>query len=100
MKLPAIPPTSLVAVALLLSGLCLGGCQPRAESGDAAAEKMASDVNGLAAKSGGDWNKLSAQEKEYMVKEVSHGNEESAKKLLHALSGQKHEARPGPPGGQ
>jgi hypothetical protein len=88
--------TVVLSSLVVLAALC--GCQNNNDMQvDPQAEKTASDVNALAKKSGGDWNKLSDSEKETM-KTLQHGNEESAKKLLQALSGKTHEGQWGKPG--
>ena len=75
----------------------LSGCQKNEMQADPQSEKLSADVNAIAKKSGGDWNKLSDADKD-TVKNLEHGNEESAKRLIHALSGKTHEGQWGKPG--
>lgn len=46
-----------------------------------------SRLDTIAKTSAGDWTKVSAADQEYLVKELAHGNEESAKMLLLAKAG-------------
>lgn len=61
-------------------------------------KKMAGRLDEITKKSGGDWNKLSEADRQYMVKEIGQGSEQSARMLLQARAGRLR--RPGgPPGG-
>jgi hypothetical protein len=62
-------------------------------------EQMATRLDELAKQTGGDWSKLSAADKDYLVNKVSMGNEQSARMLLMSKSG-KLQAHPGGPPGQ
>lgn len=85
----------LLAMTLILSGGCKGG-----DDGLTAPEKqMANRLDTLVKQSGGDWNKLSPSDRDYLVKDISQGSEQSARMLLSAKSG-KMKATPGGPGGK
>jgi hypothetical protein len=74
---------------------CNGG-----ESGDGLTKdqvQAASRLDEIAKQSGGDWEKVSAADREYLIKEVSMGSEESAKRLLLAKSGAMKAAPGGAP---
>ena len=91
-------PTAAAAVGLALAALMiplLAGCSQPSD-GDSKMEKIASDANAAATRSGGDWSKLSADEKTAMLK-ITHGNEPAAKQLLYGLSGKTHEGEWGTP---
>ncbi|MBC7808234.1 MAG: hypothetical protein H7145_19045 [Akkermansiaceae bacterium] len=85
----------LASLAVALTPFC--GCQSEATGENAKLEKLAADVNSVAKRSGGDWEKLSKEEKKMMT-DLQHGNEQSAKNLLHALSGQTYQGKWGKPG--
>ncbi len=61
-------------------------------------QQRASRLDEIAKKSEGDWNKLSQADRDYLVKELSHGDEQQARMLLMSKTGFKG-ARPtgGPP---
>lgn len=78
--------------------LVAGGCQQGNESGlNAAQEKMGNDVNSWAKSSGGDWNKLTNEQKQAMIKSV--GSEGSAKMVLQYSAHRPAPIAPGPPAG-
>ena len=58
---------------------------------------MGNDVNAWAKASGGDWNKLTAEQKQTMVKNV--GSEASAKMVLQYSYKKPEAIAPGPPPG-
>ena len=91
--------TALMLICLLVVPLTTG-CQQSVHSGeDTTQSQMTDRLSQIAKESGGDWSKVSATDKEYLVKEVSHGDEKSAQMLLQAKSGRvQHRERPtGPP---
>lgn len=84
--------SALIAL-MLLGGV---GCT-QADDGMKPEEKqLANRLDEITKKSGGDWNKLSAEEKEYMIKDVAQGSEQSARMLLQARGGRLQQ---GPRGG-
>ena len=87
----------IVLMALTMPMLaCLIGCQPP-DDGIAPAEKqMADRFNGIVKSSGGDFDKLSTADREYVVKEVAHGDANTARMILAAKSGRLR----GNPGGR
>jgi len=74
----------------LISLIALQGCASNDMSDDgvpAGDKQAASRLDEIAKTSGGDWNKLSQSDKDYLVKEVAHGSEQTAKMLLQSKSG-------------
>lgn len=70
-----------LATLLIACAVVVSGCG----SGDGASEKtkeQSSRLNEIQTKTGGDWNKLTEEDKNYLVNELAHGNENSAKMLL------------------
>ena len=57
---------------------------------------MVDRLQEISDKSGGDWDKVSEDDKKYLINDVSHGSEQSAKMLLMARGG-KLKAKPGGP---
>ena len=97
-------PHSIMRLQKLSIGLCMSvllvaiGCQQGNESGlSDAQEKMGNDVSSWAKASGGDWNKLSNEQKQTMVKSV--GSEASAKMVLQYAAHRPEPIAPGPPPG-
>ena len=76
------------------------GCSQTDDGMKPAEKQMASRLDEITRKSGGDWEKLSAEEREYLVKEVAQGSEQSARMLLQARGGRLKGTAGGPPGGQ
>lgn len=88
-----------VLVVLAAGGAALGlsGCR-RVDDGLTARDRVMVDrVDQIAKQSGGDWDRLSQADRDYLVKEVSHGSEPSARMLLLAKSGRLRQGRPGGP---
>lgn len=56
--------------------------------------QMANRLDEITRKSGGDWDKLSDSEKRYLIQDISHGSEPSARMLLMARGG-KLRGKPG-----
>lgn len=57
-------------------------------------KQSASRLDEIAKKTGGDWQKLTPEDKDFLVNEISMGSEQSAKMLLEGKAG-KHRATPG-----
>lgn len=71
-------------------GLILAGCATNDMSDDglSAGDKQAANrLAEIAKTSGGDWNKLSQSDKDYLVNDVAHGSEQTAKMLLQSKAG-------------
>ncbi len=89
---------SLFTIVTVIGLLGTIGCSQGNESGlSASQEKMGNDVNSWAKASGGDWNKLSADQKQTMIKNV--GSEASAKMVLQYSAHKPEPIAPGPPPG-
>lgn len=88
----------LLAGCLVLGALFpvfLPGC--RADDGLTAEQRATGDrLQEIARKTDGDWNKLTAEERDFLVNKLSYGNEASAKMLLLGAAG-KIGGRPGGP---
>lgn len=79
-----------VAVALILLSIGpLVGCgNSRTASGlDKHDQQMSDRLTQIMEKTHGDWNKLTPADREYLIKDVSQGNEQSARMLMSAASG-------------
>lgn len=72
------------AVAAL--GLLGAGCS-RDDGLKPEERKMASRLDEITKRSGGDWNKLSAEDRRYLIQDISRGSEQSARMLLMARGG-------------
>jgi hypothetical protein len=78
------------ALWIFLGGaLLISGCKSDNPMGDPEMEKKAQTMGAAAQRAGGDYNKLSPNEKQEFLK-MSSGNEDAAKNLTHALSGKDH----------
>lgn len=83
---------------LISAALMVGGCAAESDGVDQQAIKEhSSNVAALAAKSGGDWNKLSEVEKR-MVLDKTNGDEAQAQKLIAIASRGAPNAPQGPSG--
>jgi hypothetical protein len=75
--------------------LGIAGCHGEAPPPpDKATEQQSSRLHEIQTRTGGDWNKLSEDDKHFLVDEVAHGSEYTAKMLLSAGS-QKGPQKPG-----
>ena len=52
------------------------------DGSSAETKQQASRLAQIQEKSGGDWNKLSEEDRNYLVNDLAHGNEASARMLL------------------
>lgn len=90
----------LLAAAAAGSLLLSAGCAHQMESGLSSEQKQQSSRLGeIAQRTGGDWDKLSPDERNFLVNEPSHGSEKSARMLLLGSAG-KIGGRPGSPPGR
>lgn len=89
-------PLLLVAAALLPVGGSLAGCS-RDDDGLSAEQRQTGDrLSEIARKTDGDWNRLTDADRDFLVNQMSHGNEQSARMLLLGAAG-KIGGRPGGP---
>lgn len=89
-------PLLLVAAALLPFGGFLAGCS-RNDDGLSAEQRQTGDrLSEIARKTDGDWNRLTDADRDFLVNQMSHGNEQSARMLLLGAAG-KIGGRPGGP---
>lgn len=79
----------------LLFVAVLFGCAPSNDDGVSDKDRQAaSRLDEIVKKSGGDWEKISQGDRDYLVNEIAQGSEISAKKLVEGKAG-KFNARPG-----
>lgn len=84
--------TALPLVALILGAfLCpiaLVGCNKDEDEGLSKKQKQAgARLKEIATKSGGEWKNLTPDDRNFLVNDMSHGSEQSAKMLLLGASG-------------
>jgi hypothetical protein len=73
----------------------IAGCQKADDGLSADQQKITDRLDEIAKKTGGDWEKLNDVDKKYLVTELGHGNETSARMILSAKGGK---LRVGPDG--
>ncbi len=56
--------------------------------------QQADRLHAIAKRTGGDWNKLTPEEKQFLVNELAYGNEQSARMLLWGASRQAPASQP------
>jgi hypothetical protein len=79
----------------LVCVIALAGCAPSSDDGITEKDRQAATrLDEIVKKSGGEWEKISPSDREYLVKEIAQGSEISAKKLVEGKAG-KFNARPG-----
>lgn len=83
----------LLSLALIV---LVAGCSSAGGSSSKEDEVKADRLETIAKQSGGDWNKVSDSDRQYVINEVSHGSEESAKRLVQ-MKGSRPAGMPGPP---
>jgi len=86
---------ALLAAAPALIPLA-GGCRGKSDGLTQTQRETGDRLSRIAKRTDGDWNKLTAEERDFLVKEMSYGNEQSARMLLLAAAG-KIGGRPGGP---
>lgn len=72
---------------LVLPLLSTTGCSKSDDGMSSQQQEKANRLDTIARQSGGDWEKVSQADRDYLVKELSSGNEASAKMLLLAKAG-------------
>ncbi len=71
----------------LFLAVAVPGCH-RADDGlSSTRQEQADRLSDIAKRSGGDWNKLTQADKDYLVKTLSNGNENNARMILMAKVG-------------
>lgn len=65
----------------------LAGCKHENDGMSEQQQEKANRLDTIVKTSGGDWEKVSAADREYLVKELASGSESSAKMLLLAKAG-------------
>ncbi len=86
----------IILLFAVVASIALVGCSgSTSDDGLSPQEKQsASRLDDIAKKSGGDWDKLSQEDRDFLVKDLSMGSEISARKLLEGKAG-KLKASPG-----
>jgi hypothetical protein len=92
---------SVLALLLALSVVpaAVSGCRKEDSGLKPEQQQTADRLDEIAKRSGGDWDKLSQSDRDYMVKEIGHGSEQSARMVLSAKGG-KLQVHPGGPQGR
>ncbi|MGV3723499.1 MAG: hypothetical protein ACO1SX_21600 [Actinomycetota bacterium] len=71
----------------LLAAFGCGGCGDR-DRGLTSEQRASSDRLGeIAKRSGGEWDRLTPEDRNFLLNDLSHGNEQSARMLLLSASG-------------
>ncbi len=81
----------IVALAAVAVAVNLRACSPPSDNLPREQVQRANRLHEIARRTGGDWNRLTPDEKQFLVNELAHGNEQSARMLLWGAS------RQGPP---
>ncbi|HZO88378.1 MAG TPA: hypothetical protein VFB38_08560 [Chthonomonadaceae bacterium] len=88
---------AVILLAACLVSVPVAGCH-REDDGLSPKQRQTVDrLDEIAKKSGGDWDKVSQADRDYLVNEVAHGSEQSAKMMLMAKGGKMHANPGGPP---
>jgi hypothetical protein len=95
MKIELACRTLLLACALLPF---VTGCTRTDDGVRPQEQQMANRLDEITKKSGGDWSKLSSEDRDYLVKDVAQGSEQSARMLIMARAGKLKGKPGGPPG--
>lgn len=90
---------TLLIVALVVLAAVAGVVNLRAcsnSSGGLSREQVqkADRLHDIAKRTGGDWNRLTPEEKQFLVNELAYGNEQSARMLLWGASRQRPSSQP------
>jgi hypothetical protein len=72
------------------------GCRKQADGLTQVQRQSGDRLSQIAKRTNGDWNKLTPEERAFLVRDLSYGNEQSARMLLLAAAG-KIGGRPGGP---
>ena len=72
----------LALLALFSGSLIAAGCGDHEAAPSAETQQQSTKLEDIEQRSGGDWNKLTAADKDYMVNTLAHGSEASARMLL------------------
>ncbi len=85
---------AVAMTALLLPGLV--GCKSQKDGLTSKQRESGDRLDKIAKRTNGEWNKLTDEERTFLIKDLSYGNEQSARMLLLAAAG-KIGGRPGGP---
>jgi hypothetical protein len=87
----------VVAATILVAGLS-AGCGAKNDNGLSPSQhQVVSRVSQIETQSGGDWNKVSQSDKDYLTKTVGYGNTSMAKQVLELAARKGPMAEPPPP---
>ena len=75
---------SLLILAVAVFTCALMGCGESVPPPSEKTQKESSRLQDIKQKSGGDWNKLTPEDKDYLVKTLAQGSESTARMLLGA----------------
>lgn len=88
-----------LGAALVFAGLGLPGCGKAEDGLSTTQEKTGARLSEIAKKTDGSWDRLTPEDKDFVLNDMAKGNEASARMLLLGAAG-KIGGRPGgPPGG-
>ena len=73
---------SLLGAALLFFGFAVAGCSQTQDTSSPDQQKQASRLSEITKKTGGDWNKLTPADKQYLIQEIGKGDEGIARSVL------------------
>jgi hypothetical protein len=82
MKQTACRTAALVGAAVLLSGIALTGCSKTQDTSSSVQQQQANRLSEITKKTGGDWNKLTPDDKQYMIHDIGQGDEGVARTVL------------------
>lgn len=83
----------LLTAAVLLAAFSTVGCADNGPPPSEKTQQESSRLEQIQRRSGGDWSKLTPEDRDYLVKELGQGSEQKAKMLLGPPS------KPQPPSG-
>lgn len=68
--------------ALAIAGIAMAGCGDKDPGPSKETEQQSDRLADIQKKTGGDWSKLTTEDHDYLVKDLAHGSESTAKMLL------------------
>ena len=86
----------VAAAVLILPGLV--GCRGQQDGLTSTQRESGDRLSRIAKRTDGDWAKLTDEERNFLIKDLSYGNEQSARMLLLAAAGKIGGKPGGPPG--
>lgn len=72
---------------LLLAALAVAGCASKDDGLDASQRQVGDKFSEIVQRSGGDWDKLTAEDRDFLVNKMANGNENAARMMFGARSG-------------